>query len=66
MDTLTGIKVFRQIVESGSFVAAANRLELQTLHKSESHEVPSADTEMVYWRERAHQLRCCGLSAAAE
>jgi DNA-binding transcriptional LysR family regulator len=30
MDTLTGIKVFRQIVESGSFVAAANRLEMST------------------------------------
>ena len=30
MDTLTGIKVFRQIVESGSFVAAAERLELST------------------------------------
>lgn len=28
MDTLTGIKVFRQIVESGSFAAAAKRLEL--------------------------------------
>ena len=30
MDTLTGIKVFRQIVESGSFVAAAERLDLST------------------------------------
>lgn len=30
MDTLTGIKVFRQIVESGSFVAAAQRLDLST------------------------------------
>lgn len=30
MDTLTGIKVFRQIVESGSFVAAASRLEMST------------------------------------
>jgi predicted dehydrogenase len=28
--------------------------------------LPSADTEMVYWRETAHQLRSCGLSAAAE
>jgi DNA-binding transcriptional LysR family regulator len=28
MDTLTGIKVFRQVVESGSFVAAAERLDL--------------------------------------
>ncbi len=30
MDTLTSIKVFRQVVESGSFVAAAGRLELST------------------------------------
>jgi DNA-binding transcriptional LysR family regulator len=30
MDTLTGIKVFRQVVESGSFVAAAERLDLST------------------------------------
>src|SRR5262245_57530025 len=30
MDTLTGIKVFRQVVESGSFVAAAERLEVST------------------------------------
>jgi DNA-binding transcriptional LysR family regulator len=30
MDTLTSIKVFRQIVESGSFVAAAERLDLST------------------------------------
>jgi DNA-binding transcriptional LysR family regulator len=30
MDTLTGIKVFRQVVESGSFVAAADRLDLST------------------------------------
>ncbi|SRR5579863_47768 len=28
VDTLTGIKVFRQVVESGSFVAAAERLDL--------------------------------------
>ena len=28
MDTLTGIKVFLQVVESGSFVAAADRLEV--------------------------------------
>jgi DNA-binding transcriptional LysR family regulator len=28
MDTLTGLKVFRKIVESGSFVAAAEQLEL--------------------------------------
>jgi DNA-binding transcriptional LysR family regulator len=28
VDTLTGIKVFRQVVESGSFAAAADRLEL--------------------------------------
>jgi DNA-binding transcriptional LysR family regulator len=28
VDTLTSIKVFRQVVESGSFVAAAERLEL--------------------------------------
>jgi DNA-binding transcriptional LysR family regulator len=30
MDTLTSIKVFRQVVESGSFVAAAERLDLST------------------------------------
>lgn len=30
VDTLTGIKVFRQIVESGSFAAAAERLETST------------------------------------
>lgn len=30
MDTLTSIKVFRQIVESGTFVAAAERLDLST------------------------------------
>ena len=30
VDTLTGIKVFRQIVESGSFVAAAERLDMST------------------------------------
>ena len=30
MDVLTGIKVFRQVVESGSFVAAAERLEVST------------------------------------
>jgi len=30
MDTLTSIKVFRQVVESGSFVGAADRLELST------------------------------------
>jgi DNA-binding transcriptional LysR family regulator len=30
VDTLTGIKVFRQIVESGSFAAAAQRLDLST------------------------------------
>lgn len=30
MDTLTSIKVFRQVVESGSFVAAAERLNLST------------------------------------
>ena len=30
MDTLTGIRVFRQIVESGSFAAAAGRLDLST------------------------------------
>lgn len=28
MDTLTGIKVFRQVVESGSFVGAADRLDM--------------------------------------
>jgi DNA-binding transcriptional LysR family regulator len=28
VDTLTGIKVFRQVIESGSFVAAAERLDL--------------------------------------
>jgi DNA-binding transcriptional LysR family regulator len=28
VDTLTGIKVFRQVVESGSFVAAADRLDM--------------------------------------
>jgi DNA-binding transcriptional LysR family regulator len=30
MDTLTGIKVFLQVVESGSFVAAADRLDVST------------------------------------
>lgn len=30
MDTLTGIKVFRKVVESGSFVRAADRLEMST------------------------------------
>ena len=30
MDTLTSIKAFRQVVESGSFVAAAERLEVST------------------------------------
>ena len=30
MDTLTSIKVFRQVVESGSFVAASERLDLST------------------------------------
>lgn len=30
MDTLTGIKVFRQVVDSGSFVGAAERLEVST------------------------------------
>jgi len=30
MDTLTSLKVFRQAVESGSFVAAAERLALST------------------------------------
>ena len=30
VDTLAGIKVFRQIVESGSFVAASERLEMST------------------------------------
>jgi DNA-binding transcriptional LysR family regulator len=30
MDTLTSIKVFRQVVESGSFVAAAERLDMST------------------------------------
>lgn len=30
MDTLTSLKVFRQIIESGSFVAAAQRLDLST------------------------------------
>lgn len=30
MDTLTGIRVFRQIVESGTFAAAAERLNLST------------------------------------
>src|SRR5712671_5788307 len=30
MDTLTSIKVFRQVVESGSFVAAADKLDLST------------------------------------
>jgi DNA-binding transcriptional LysR family regulator len=30
MDTLTSIKVFQQIVESGSFVAAAERLDVST------------------------------------
>ena len=34
MDTLTGIKVFRQVVESGSFVAAAERLEVSTANVS--------------------------------
>jgi DNA-binding transcriptional LysR family regulator len=30
VDTLTSIKVFRQVVESGSFVSAADRLDLST------------------------------------
>jgi DNA-binding transcriptional LysR family regulator len=30
VDTLTSIKVFRQVVESGSFVAAADRLDMST------------------------------------
>ena len=30
VDTLTSIRVFRQVVESGSFVAAAERLDLST------------------------------------
>ena len=30
MDTLTSIKAFRQVVESGSFVAAAERLDMST------------------------------------
>lgn len=30
MDTLTSIKAFRQVVESGSFVAAAERMDLST------------------------------------
>jgi DNA-binding transcriptional LysR family regulator len=30
VDTLTGIKVFRQVIESGTFVAAAERLDLST------------------------------------
>src|SRR5260370_33516536 len=30
VDALTSIKVFRQVVESGSFVAAAERLDLST------------------------------------
>ncbi len=30
MDTLTSIRVFRQVVESGSFVAAADRMDLST------------------------------------
>jgi DNA-binding transcriptional LysR family regulator len=30
MDTLTSIRVFRQVVESGSFVAAAERLDMST------------------------------------
>jgi DNA-binding transcriptional LysR family regulator len=30
VDALTGIKIFRQVVESGSFVAAAERLEVST------------------------------------
>jgi len=30
MDTLLSMKVFRQVVESGSFVAAAERLSLST------------------------------------
>jgi DNA-binding transcriptional LysR family regulator len=30
VDTLTSIKVFRQVVESGSFVAASERMDLST------------------------------------
>ena len=30
MDTSTSIKVFRQVVESGSFVAASERLDIST------------------------------------
>ena len=34
MDTLTSMKVFRQVVDSGSFVAAANHLNLSTANVS--------------------------------
>ena len=34
MDTLTSMKVFRQVVESGSFVAAAEHLDLSTANVS--------------------------------
>jgi DNA-binding transcriptional LysR family regulator len=34
MDTLTSMKVFRQVVESGSFVAAAEPLDLSTANVS--------------------------------
>jgi DNA-binding transcriptional LysR family regulator len=34
MDTLTSMKVFRQIVDSGSFVAAAEHLNLSTANVS--------------------------------
>ncbi len=30
MDTLTSIRVFRQVIESGTFVAAAERMDLST------------------------------------
>ena len=30
MDTLTSLRVFREVVDGGSFVAAANRLNLST------------------------------------
>jgi DNA-binding transcriptional LysR family regulator len=38
MDTLTSMKVFRQIVESGSFVAAAEHFNFSTANVSKGHD----------------------------
>ena len=45
MDTLMSIKTFRQVIESGSFVAAAERLDMSTGMVSKrslhSHQTPT-------------------------